>query len=173
MSYNPKTLKSLEDTWIGELLMVTDEEIEKALNELPDAQSREKVTTTDDELKEVTFPLFLGEMNDFERAVNALLDKKLARHKEICGPEREAGNGLSSEHEELHHLIDHLNKAMFRSIKKRHFDNPGDGICISNGGKIFATKKSEEEEMESLMNILFGGRGRGFGMGIHVVEMKM
>ncbi len=173
MNYNQKTLKSLEDTWIGELLMLTDEEIETANNELPDAESREKVTTTDDKLKEVTFPLFLGEMNDFEKALNALLDKKIARHNEICGPEREAGKGLSSEHEGLHHLIDHLKKVMFDSIKKRYLDTPGDRICISKGGKIFATKQSEEEEMESFMNSFFGGRGRGFGMGIHVVEVKM
>lgn len=172
MNYNPKTLKSLENTWIGELLLISDEEIEKALSELRDTEKEEMTSVTDEEHGEIIFPHLLGEINDFEKAMYTLLDRKHKEHREMH--ESEGSIGISIDHDNIHHLTKELQRNLFFSIQKRYPDSPGDGLRLSKGGKIFATKKSEEEEeMGSLMNILFGGRGRGFGMGIHVVEVKM
>lgn len=171
MNYNPKTLESLKSTWIGELLMLTNEEIETAMNELPDPEKEEKITTTSEEYGKITFPHLLGEMNDFERAINTLLIQKVARHNEICGKEREAGGDFSPEHNELHDLIPQLKEEMFRSIKKRFSDIPGSGLQTFQGGKIYAIEETENEGFPPFLKDLFGiGRSR---MGIHVVEVNM
>ena len=170
MNYNQTTLKSLESTWMGELLTLTDEEIKKVLSELPDVEKEVKNTVTDEQHGEITFPHFLGEMTNVEKALCALLLQKDLHHAEICEKERENGGDFSPEHNELHELIPQLKEEMFRSIKKRFPDILGSGLQISQGGKIFAVQENKEEELPPFLRDFF--ESRKFG-GIRVITVEM
>jgi hypothetical protein len=162
--YDEETLKRVEGTWIGELLAMTNEEIQKAADDLPEIKNQEE---SDDSVSEdeqgndskIKLPVLLGEMNDYEKALNALFDKKNLEHKEICGKE-EPGE-FSPEHARLHELLPFLRDEMWRSISSRlqGTDQPEGSVkSISKGGKIFAIKKRRHPMAE-----MFGGEEGIFG----------
>lgn len=171
MNYNQTTLESLKGTWIGDLLSLTSEEIQKAADDLPEINQASSTETEPEEGQEgpqIKLPLLLGEMNDYEKALNALFDKKYVEHKEICGKEKP--EDFSPEHERLHELISLLKNEMWSSIQGRYPDSPGTGLQISKGGKIFAIKQRKHPMEEALE--MFAGKGGMFGgVEVHVVRM--
>lgn len=162
---NQKTFESLRGAWIGSLLEISEEEIQKAADALPEIKTQENEQGG----SEVKFPFLLGEMNQYERALNALFDKKYLEHKEICRKEHadEFKGDFSPEHEELHRILPILKDEMWNSIHARFPDAPGDTKVLSKGGKIFATQ-NQKNPMQEIVESLFGGAFPSRGMIVEI-----
>ncbi len=156
----------MKGTWIGELLATSEEEIQKFIDALPEISQNEseKISDTTEDGQEITRPHFLGEMNQYEKALNALIYKKNLQHKEVCEKEHaeDFKDFFSPDHEELHRVLPILRYEMWNSIHGRFPDAPGDEKTLSMGGKIFATQSQKHPMEEAFEEML---KERGFPSG--------
>jgi|GEM_PF-1800124 len=144
MTHNSKILKSLNGTWIDELLSISDEEIKEVISNLNDIKMTEpKITISQDGNDQViNFPYLLGEMNDFEKAALALLKKK---QDELDG--LKSGN-IPFQVTQYQDIISIIKRCISSSVHERYqiLPNTSVGFSLSKNGEIFAIHGYSRED---------------------------
>lgn len=148
--YNQKTIDEIMNTWVGELVSLSEESIEQTLDTIPDVA----VLHAENPDMFLGAPVFLSDMTRFEKVLFTLLEQKRIKYADLSL--EKGGDAFSPELRELHRVFSLLYNEMWESINARYPEDeshPGNGISISKGGKLFSTERKEDpagEEMQEL-----------------------